>query len=331
MPGRSWGFWTKEKLDLLRRYLDKFTTASKSMPEILYFDLFAGQAKNYDRITGDPISGSSRIALEVSDPKFSRLRFFELEPHAAKLEVRLRADFSGRDLKVHPGDCNSKISDALAEVAAVNWAPTFAFIDPNGPDVHWATLEALARFKKPGTTKVEMWVLFPHSMFTRLLPISGEVRPEDARRLTLMFGTEEWRFIYETRLNGSITPARAREEYVNLMRWRFEQALGYQWTHALELVSERNQPLYDMVFATDHEAGNRIMANLYNSAAAELPEMRQAALEQRKRIEEDARGVMRLFEEEPAGEAGRAAQKLYKHLPPSQPFWIPEDTSPSES
>jgi len=76
MPGRSWGFWTKEKLDLLRRYVDRFTTASKSQSEILYLDLFAGQTENYDRITGDPIVGSARIALEVANLPFSRLRFF---------------------------------------------------------------------------------------------------------------------------------------------------------------------------------------------------------------------------------------------------------------
>lgn len=201
-------------------------------------------------------------------------------------------------------------------------APAFAFIDPNGPDVHWATIDALARFKKPGTTKVELWILFPHGMFTRLLPKSGAVRPEDVRRLTLLFGTEAWHFIYEARLNRSITPAGAREEYVNLMRWRLERELGYQWTHALELVTERNHPLYDMIFATDHQAGNRIMSHLYNVAAAQIPQMRQAALEQRKRHDEDSRGVMRLFDEDRVSEPIHPTEKLYKHLPPSRPFWI---------
>ena len=325
MAGRSWGFWTKEKLDVLRRYLDRFTTASKSQSEILYLDLFAGQTENYDRLTGQPIVGSARIALEVDDPPFSRLRFFELEPNAEELEALLKADFQDRDLKVHAGDCNVTIHEALVELRQVNWAPTFAFIDPNGPDVHWATLEALAGFKKPEMTKVELWMLFPHGMSTRLLPTSGEVRPEDARRLTLMFGTEEWQLIYEARLTGAITPARARDEYVNLMRWRLENVLDYKWTHALELMNERDQPLYDMIFATDHDAGNRIMASLYNSAASELPAMRRAAIEQRRLLEEEAKGVMRLFENDGSEPAAASPEKLYEHLPPTQPFWIPDD------
>ena len=192
------------------------------------------------------------------------------------------------DLRVHPGNCNVRIHEALDELRSLNWAPTFAFIDPNGPDVHWATIEALSGFKKPGTTKIELWLLFPHGMFTRLLPTSGDVRLEDARQLTLMFGTEEWQLIYEARLTGAITPAQAREEYVNLMRWRLERVLGYRWTHAMELMIEGNQPLYDMIFATDHDAGNRIMTNLYNSAASELPVMRQSAIAQRKLSQEEA-------------------------------------------
>ncbi len=69
----------------------------------------------------------------------------------------------------------------------------------------------------------------------------------------------------------------------------------------MELMIEGNQPLYDMIFATDHDAGNRIMMNLYNSAASELPGMRQSAIAQRKLSQEEARGVMRLFDEESCG------------------------------
>lgn len=83
------------------------------------------------------------------------------------------------------------------------------------------------------------------------------------------------------------------------MRWRLENALGYKWTHALELMNERDQPLYDMIFATDHDAGNRIMASLYNSAESELSAMRQAAIERRRLLDEEARGVMRRLRQAP--------------------------------
>lgn len=71
---------------------------------------------------------------------------------------------------------------------------------PHGPDVRWSTLDAIARFKKPHLTKPELWVLLAAGMFIRTLPRDGRVRPEDATKLTLMYGTDRWRAIYQGRL-----------------------------------------------------------------------------------------------------------------------------------
>lgn len=225
---RYWGFWTRGKLDLLRRYLDAFTTASKSQREILYLDLFGGQPKNKERLTEQDFDGSARIALNVVDDRFSRLRFFELEPYASRLRASLESDFPDRDLDIVAGDCNTSITSALETLVDVNWAPTFAFVDPNGPDVHWSTLDALARFKKPDRAKTEIWLLLAVGMFTRTLRIDGSVRPEDADKVTNLYGTDQWQVIYRARVDGHLTPGEARDEYVNLMRWRLEEVLGYQ-------------------------------------------------------------------------------------------------------
>jgi three-Cys-motif partner protein len=160
MP-RSWGYWTRGKLDVLRRHLDAFTTASKGVSERIYLDLFAGEPSNTERFTDEPIEGSARIALATDDPPFTRLRFFELSPRAGRLQAQIDAEFLGRDARVIPGDCNDTIHDALRTLRPLNWAPTFAFVDPNGPNFRWSTLEALAAFKRPGYSKVELWILFP--------------------------------------------------------------------------------------------------------------------------------------------------------------------------
>ena len=153
----------------------------------------------------------------------------------------------------------------------MNWAPTFAFIDPNGPDVHWSTIEALAKFKKAGRTKTEIWLLLAGRHVHQDPATDGTVREVDAAKLDHMYGTEQWRRIYEARVRGDLQPGDARDEYVNLMRWRLENVLGYQWTHPLEIFNERGHSIYHMVFATDHEVGNRIMTDLYSAAADEFP------------------------------------------------------------
>lgn len=306
---RAWGFWTRGKLGILRDYLDAFTTASRSAGERLYFDLFAGEPENVDRITGEPVHGSPRVALSIEDPPFTRLRFFELD-RPEELEARLRADFPSRDFRVIEGDCNETIHDALAELRPVSWAPAFAFIDPDGPDVRWTTLDALAAFKANRRNKVEVWMLFAEPMFVRFLRTDrGEVEPEHERRISDMYGTDEWLHIYRGRLDNQLTPAEARSEYVNLMRWRLQSILGYTWTHTLEVHNEHGGPIYHLIFATDHNAGDRIMRYLYGKALEEFPRMRQQAIDQR-------RGAMRLFDDAEFG----AEPVEYRYEPPWPPY-----------
>lgn len=306
---REWGFWTRGKLEILRNYLDAFTTASKSTEERLYLDLFAGESENVDRITGEPLQGSPWVALSTGEPPFTRVRLFEVT-NPQELEAQLRADFPGRDLLVYPGDCNETIDAALEELEDVSWAPAFAFIDPNGPDVRWNTLEALAAFKAGRKYKVELWMLFPEPMFVRLLRVDGEdVRPQDVDRISAMFGTEEWRAIYEARVREELQPSQARMEYVNLMRWRLESVLAYRHTHPFEVRNEQGRPIYHLIFATDNDAGDRIMSHLYGRALQEFPRMRQQAIDQRK-------GTMRLFDDTEFG----TEPEQYRYEPPWPPF-----------
>ena len=81
------GPWTQEKLDILRRYLDAYTTALKNRPfRLIYLDAFAGPGlwsprSGYERDYDDfreLHEGSPRIALGVQDRPFDRLIFMEL-------------------------------------------------------------------------------------------------------------------------------------------------------------------------------------------------------------------------------------------------------------
>jgi three-Cys-motif partner protein len=226
---------------------------------------------------------------------------------------------------VFEGDCNENIGAALRDLRSWNWALTFAFIDPNGPCGGGATIETLAAFKKPRLSKVELWILFPAGLFSRNLPVRGDVRDRDAAFLSGMFGTDEWEEIYRGRLNGLLSPTEAREEYVNLMRWRLESALGYQFTAQLEVVNEQGVPLYHMIFATDNDAGTRIMSDLYRRAAAEFPQMRRQARERRRRLHEEQDGILRLPGlEEDLEAAAMQGEKFYEHAPPTEPWRYPK-------
>ena len=68
------GYWTKGKLDILKDYLDSFTTTIKyKASERLYFDLFAGGPENIYRDSRELFPGSAEIALATGDPPFTSL------------------------------------------------------------------------------------------------------------------------------------------------------------------------------------------------------------------------------------------------------------------
>ena len=125
------------------------------------------------------------------------------------------------------------------------------------------------------------------------------------------------------RLNGSLSGQEAREEYLNLMRWRLETVLGYRWTHPLELRNTRGTSLYFMIFATSNEVGHRIMSHLYNTAAKQFPAMQAEAKSRLQQLREEQSGVMRLFEDESNfGMPESQDEQFYVHEPPTQPRFL---------
>lgn len=300
MTIRTWGYWTRAKLEVLDKYLRAFARASKGVSDRVYLDAFAGEGSGVDRLTGEEFAGSARIALDVDDPPFTKLRYFELASHAAALEWRLRSEYATRDIVVYGGDCNDTIPRALDDLRDFRWAPTFAFLDPDGMELAWATIQKLADHKRgyrPERStkpefKVEMWMLFPSGGLIRTLALDPEkLRDADAERATRLFGTEAWRPIYDARRAGEIDCSEARDRYVNLMRWRLQEDLGYEWTHPLEIKNVMGNPIYHMILATDNQAGTDIMSDLYTDAARRIPQMREEALAQQRAFRQE-----RLFE-----------------------------------
>lgn len=315
MASRSWGFWTEAKLDILSKYLRAFTTASKSAGKTVYLDLFAGNQNNYRRDTGGDFAGSVHRALQT-EPAFDRLLLFELPDVAKELEDSLRSQFPTRSFEVVAGDCNDTLLAALDRLRAADlaWAPMFAFVDPYATTaLRWETLAALADFKRDQKFKVELWLNFSGSAIPRLRGLDD---PAQDARISAMFGTEDWRHIAQSREAGALGPDAARYEYTNLMRWRIETVLDYKRTHSLEIKNTSGAYLYDLIFATDNAAGDKIMGDVYNTALGENERMRLDALERRR---ESRTGEARLFD---LGEISSSADAdlHYVHELPEPPY-----------
>ncbi|MGB6162401.1 MAG: three-Cys-motif partner protein TcmP [Pseudonocardiaceae bacterium] len=323
MAERPWGFWTESKLDMLSAYLPAFTTASKRAPNTVYLDLFAGQATNVSRDTGRPIEGSLLRAVQTTPP-FTVVRGFELRRERAQtLQKAFRAKFPDRDVVVHAGDVHDSMQPALAALAQYRRSPTFAFIDPDGVAARWELLEALATHKTPLQTKVELFLLLASPQIVRV--VNDSLDPSDLehaeKQVTDLFGSTEWRAILDGRQSGALDAERTRDELTNLMRWRLEKTLGYGFTHTLRLTNVSGVPLYDMIFATDHQIGDKIMKSVYSKAAERFPKMREEARARRRDRKERETGSDALFtNEELVRDAPLRASESYKRTPPVPPY-----------
>lgn len=320
---RAWSYWTEQKLAMLAEYLPRFTTTAKNKaPRTLYLDLFAGRHRNLSRETGEEISGSPRVALDTS-PQFSKVVLFELPSKAARLDADLRASYPERDLEVVPGDCNDSIGPVLRRLERDDWqwSPIFALLDQQAAEIRWSTLELLADFRK-GRFKVELWLLFAPSMLPRGLASTDHDAVERfADRITKMYGSEGWQDAYEARRRGLLTPSDLRDELLNLFRYRLENELGYKVTHHFEMKNTRGAPLYNMVFATDNDAGERIMKHIYGRAASKRPLMQAEAAARRAAEREAESNAPGLFD--PIPKAVKV-EELYRHRPPILPFRLPD-------
>jgi len=323
MPARSWGWWTEQKLDVLADYLSAFTKASTKAKTTVYLDLFAGQAQNVSRGRGEhPIRGSARRALDTQPP-FTVLRFFELASRASSLDSALKAEYPGRDFRVVPGDCNTKIASVLTELAEVNWAPTFAFLDQQSTEVQWLTLQHLARHKRADKPKAELWLLCASGLLPRGLRFRTEaIDTSVADRMSSMFGTEIWTEALKATRENLLTGTEFRAELTNLMRWRLEQDLGYKTTLVFKVTNTAGTGIFDMIFATDHWAGEKIMGDIYSRAMRRQPALRQKAQLQRRQDREESRGVHGMFDlDQMAPQAPPDGVRIQQeHVPPHPPY-----------
>jgi three-Cys-motif partner protein len=320
MPPKSWDWWTEQKLDILGDYLSAFTRASKKAGQTIYLDLFAGQPDNISRDRERRVIHGSALRALDTQPPLSQLRFFELAANASRLEQALTASYPDRisDFRVIPGDCNATITAALADLTDLNMLPTFAFLDQQSTEVQWPTIEALARHKRPDKWKTELWLLCASGLLPRSLPMRTDtVDDANIEKMTRMFGTDIWLEALDARRQHLLTGGQFRGELTNLMRWRLEQDLGYQATLTFRVTNTGGSEIFDMIFATDHWAGEKIMTDLYKAAERRQAELRSKARLQRRQTKLEDDGIYGLFDMADHAPPPPPAASGYevKHLP----------------
>jgi three-Cys-motif partner protein len=241
MP-RQVGSWTQDKLKILRQYLPGYLLATTRARERIYIDAFAGPGLNRLRGRNLTIDGSPLIALDAcarNGTKFDRLFFIERDPAVA---AELRGVLNTRDktqrASVIVGDVNEELPKLITKLP--RRSPTFVFVDPDGIEPQWATIEAIAPWQ------TELLINFPLGMSINRNP--------DSAKVTAYFGTNQWRGLW-----SSTRPGRTHA-LLQLYKERLGR-LGYRYTTEDDrlIKTSGGRRLYYLVFVSKVLPAKKIM------------------------------------------------------------------------
>ena len=251
------GEWTEEKLEMLRKYLDAYTTAlKKSLFHLIYIDAFAGPG--YVPLKSGGVSkfikGSPAIALDIRDRQFDGLLFNDLK-EGVYAQLKERFDSEER-VTVSKGDANEFLKNLNR-----NWKRCrgVLFIDPFATELNFSTLKEVASYEA-----LDIWLLFPISDIFRLMPKDRRpesVNPVWADTLTRVFGGKNWEKAYKLNPQQRLPNKEKKEEteeeirekgvqnILELYKEQLHSCFGDRLlTESKTLRTSKNSPLFEFIF-----------------------------------------------------------------------------------
>ena len=265
---RDSGEWVKEKLFYVKRYIDAFEVAmrGKKWRKRIFIDLFSGPGKCIVRDTNECILGSPLLALQTQYP-FTDYYFVDMNAqNIESLKTRSKASkVPGDCTNFFVGDANQHVNEIVSDIERFDKkfvqgllpCLNLAFLDPEGLELEWKTVETLAIMKR-----MDLIIHYSQNGLTRNLDRYYASQEETV--IDRFFGERSWREIYKkvSEKREMIGIHRALIDYYKSKL----SDLGYAVIKDSEEIireplirnTKRNAPLYRLIFASKHHLGNKI-------------------------------------------------------------------------
>lgn len=237
------GEWSRDKHHFLLRYLDAFTTAmkDKGWAGLHYVDLFAGAGIERLQVSGRLEWGSPLIAAQTPVP-FTNLHLCDNDERKYEA-LCTRMSRYRTDTQILHGDANEKVHEVVKAIPEK--CLSLAFLDPYGLHLHYETLKALAR------KRMDLIIFFPDRLDA--LRNWQFYKDNQDSNLDLVLGHgSEWR----SQLEKYPIDKRAqvlRDLYVERIK-----ILGYKEFEYERIYMKQGNPLYQLIFCSQHKVAARI-------------------------------------------------------------------------
>lgn len=272
LRARKSGLWAREKLSFLDDFVPPALQATGCTPkpklQRWYVDLFAGPGRNVHVKSGEEFEGSAIRVLPMSAQRNPTVHFTHAaivnkdEDDQAALVERVRrlrekglVPIPERNMEILTHDANRVITRILERIDTRAYA--FVFVDITRPR-HWPW-SSVKKLKAGGHESIDLYLLFPLGMaLKRLLSYNDQTVRESTPVLDAFFGADsDWRSLLELRKSDAL----ARELGPATLRFYMDRLRGQGWKYVIDardIKRENGSPMYHMLYATNHPAGDNI-------------------------------------------------------------------------
>jgi len=242
----DYGFWSLKKEIALMYWVYTFQTiANKWFDTFYYIDLFAGsglmEADNYFFV-GSPIVA---VGSTLKEKPFSKYICIECEETRRNvLEQRMNKacmQYETCGAEIIQADCNQKIENVLKTYSPQGNTCYLAFVDPQKyTDLRWQTLETLMSY---GIGDIIL-------NFPTMSLIRNITKVESRQSVSNFIGDEDWAQLNPLNINNVLKHFKSK-----MNRLRRE-------VHSIEVKGDKNNRLFDLVFATNSRGMKNALEDL---------------------------------------------------------------------
>jgi three-Cys-motif partner protein len=260
------GYWSEIKLDIINRYAQRYSQILSNQKNLdhVYIDAFAGSGKHISRTTGNLVSGSPEIALNITPP-FKEYYFIDID--GAKV-AELRKIVSKRpEAHVFQGDCNSiLLTDVFPKVLYKHYRRGLCLLDPYGLDLQWDVIYTAGKMKS-----IEIFLNFPVMDMNRNVLWSNpeHVKPTDIRRMNMYWGDDSWKkaaYRATPNLFGDTVEIKEKNRQIALaFKTRLEQIANFKYVpDPIPMRNTNGADIYYLFFASQNQKGEEIVRYIFN-------------------------------------------------------------------
>lgn len=259
------GYWSLVKHDIIKQYASAYSRilSTRRNPSLyhVYIDAFSGSGQHILKDTGEFVSGSPIIALDI-DPPFKEYHFIDFNP--AKVNQLLLTTAGRQDTHIYYGDCNKVLLDEV--FSKVMWKDKrrgLCLLDPYGLHLNWEVVQVAGQMGS-----IDLFINFPIADINRnvLRRNSDTIYPSSIERMTKYWGDDSWKKEFFTG-QSSFFGWQIKQDnatIANVFQKRLHTVAGFKYvSKGLPMRNSKGAVIYYLFFASQKQVAINIIKDIF--------------------------------------------------------------------